>query len=383
MRKQMRVIAAVLLVTVLSGCTVTTGENAEPPQTVQLAPSIWEPFGPFLKQTGMGDAVSVPGPTTLYVPGAGEVALDAAAMLPEEQILEESYSFTYEEQTPIVAGLIKVKGDSDDGESSRPDSIVVGIRVVDGEARVFTRKDLVTWGPHESSIVGTSLLGVFDVLVEGDLSADPTSEGKYSTQITGTDVARQTHVWREEGARMIPGIDRALWIPDDDPECGAASVNTMTGKKLPLVGSPDEKCLSFEKILDGYGLARDPAGNHVAVDLHTGNRIETSTEVLLVDPKMPLMVAGGWRGEAVTVIDPRDGSVLYEIPAEEVAARKVVVESLYGGKLYLSEKIGQTVVIARSGEEVGTWKTYPIAQVGEYRWMSDATLTRRKLEDEH
>lgn len=179
----------------------------------------WSSFGPFDKPVALADHDELPGPSYIRVPEVGEVRLDAAELLPAEQIIHEAYTFTYDEQRPMIGGVVAVKAPAEGDEPERFVTSVIGVEVLDGEARLSTRTDVFSGAPHESWLAATSDLGVVAVMLEGELLPD---QGPM-TRIIGVDVARGTEVWFKEHGRPEFGVNRTFWIPDPagDDQCPA------------------------------------------------------------------------------------------------------------------------------------------------------------------
>lgn len=190
----------------------------------------WVAFGPFERPEATAASPVLVGPSEIRVPDGGVVRLDASELLPDERIEAESYTFTYDERDPMIAGIVQYRGVGDDGAEQSITQVLGITPTVDPE--VVTRTRAYAGAPHASELAGTSELGVVAVFLEGELRP---GEGVMQ-QLAGIDVARGTWVWAKEDLFPVYGEGRAEAYTAEEREGCATSVeayDVATGNAIP------------------------------------------------------------------------------------------------------------------------------------------------------
>lgn len=379
---------------VLVGCTRETPAIGavsadEASGFTAYAPEEWTTFGPFLKPAIFEGQTGAPGPVDVVVPDVGVVWLDATELLPDERVLDELYSFTFNESTPVIAGIIRIEtpegaetgvepsapGNADEERST---SAILGISV-EGTARVVTRTDVYTGAGYEISLGGTSTAGVIAVHISG-------TNGDSLSRLIGVDVVRGTHVWTKDDGEPVYGVDSALWLEHGDQVGefdGASGFSVASGLVTwdgdRLIACPDgcKEPRSFTPIASHYVTFDDSAGSLIAVDLRSGQLTRMPSKEILIDPTMPLAATVSAENRAFVVRDMRDGSIVYSMPPADIAEQQFSVRGLFGGTLYASTSEGPIEHDIRTGVTNSGSGVYPLAYVGQYLWMSDGSVRAR------
>lgn len=162
----------------------------------------WVEFGAFQKPAAFADQPALPGPANITVPDAGVLLLDASAFLPGEEIMQQVYTTSYNENEPIVIGVVQSWAPTAGREVEGYATTVLGIDVMGGSAELISKTRVYMGEPHTMELAGTSELGVVSVAVEGVLD-DENPEPIRRT--LGVDAARGTHVWSMDGGYPVYG----------------------------------------------------------------------------------------------------------------------------------------------------------------------------------
>lgn len=133
---------------------------------------------------------TLPGPTEIQVPGVGTVRLDAAQLLPDEQVSQEAYTYSFDEDEPIIVALVHSRAPAEG---------------------------------RQLAGTGSTELGVVAVSVEGPLEPGDVTVIR---RTVGVDAARGTHVWRLEGGYPEFGVGEALLFQSPARDACAERVET-------------------------------------------------------------------------------------------------------------------------------------------------------------
>lgn len=205
--------AGLLLGLALAGCAETgSGSRGS------AGAEDWEAFGPFERPDSSVDAPGLPGPARLLVPDVGEVRLDAAELLDGQRVDSQVFTYTFDEQTPMIAAIVQYTEEGPGG-SAQHVTQVLGVSA-EREPRVTTRTNVYAGAPHSAELAGTSDLGVVAVFLEGELREE---EGVMQ-QLAGVDAARGTWVWAKEDGYPVYGEGTAVFYAADSRDACAARV---------------------------------------------------------------------------------------------------------------------------------------------------------------
>lgn len=359
-----------------------------------FAPEQWTPFGPFLKPNAFSGATGAPGPVDVVVPGRGDVWLDATELLPGEEIESELYSFTYDGDTPVIAGIVQVRVPPEDDHPARLRTSVLGISMTaTGEggtkAVLLTRTNVFTGVEHTASLGATSELGVVAVLIDGELLP----ESEQMRRLIGVDVVRGTEVWFKEHGEPLYGEGSAIWFAGDveNPgEIGCDGVlegfSVASGKTLWRVNNLRAladaewggECPELGSV-NGEFVPLTWGGDVVGVlDVPGGHVVEFAAR--RIDPELPLAVVGGEPDTGVDLVvqDLRTGKIMYSMVSAQVDELGLSVRALIDGFLYADSSDGRVLIDVRTGEHLRQeWEEYPLAVLGDHLWMSDGGLVPR------
>lgn len=196
---------AVVLLASLSGCTGALGEPG--------AGTDWVPFGAFEKPDEFAGEVGITGPAKILVPDVGEVPLNAEELLPDERVEAEFYAATYDEDVPIVAGVVQTREVAHYRRHSETRFVTRVLRIsTEQEPRVLSDLTVHKGGPYDIVLDGVSDLGVVAVFLEGQLV-----EGEPGGRtLIGVDAARSTSVWRKEGGVPVVTGGKSYFLPADE-----------------------------------------------------------------------------------------------------------------------------------------------------------------------
>lgn len=185
-----------------SGGTTSSAPPASSAAAGVLTPAgYWEQFGPFLRETGYSEGPPVApdefasqGPTTVYLPGTGELALDAAALLPGEEIAHEEYTYGYHDGEPFIAAALTIR---EAASGLQPEQYVDTVLAIEPsrELRVLGRTEVRRGEEQVFRIVGSSSSGVVAV------QHNPSVFGIVhdAPEAAGVDAIRGEVVWRQSG----------------------------------------------------------------------------------------------------------------------------------------------------------------------------------------
>ena len=359
------------------------------------SPDMWTPFGPFLKPAMFADTPELPGPADIVVPGHGVIRLDASELLPGEKIEREVYSFTYDEGVPVVAGIVQVHIDAEGENTEQLMTSVIGVDVTTATAAgpmLISRTNVFKGPEHTMAVGATSDLGVVAVLLSGRLLP----EGGEMQRLIGVDVVRGTEVWFKEGGSPIFGRAEAFWQPEPQGSPPGDCPGTVQGfavasgrilwEEASSAGTAlresGKDCPEFSQVLNGYALITHTSGNVGIVDTRSGAPVvKDHPGTIRLDPKAPfaLMIPEPGVGAVPVVKDLRTGAEMYRVDAAGGSADDLSVKSLFAGDLYLTLGGKNLIIDARTGENVGTWSRYPVADLGDHAWMDDGSLTAASL----
>lgn len=370
------------------------------------SPDLWVPFGPFLKPAMFADGPELPGPVDIVVPGHGVVRLDASELLPDERMVREVYTFTYDEGRPVIAGIVHLRMRDDHDDSMEFATVVIGVDVgartrldldagseadqrrTVAEPILMSRTNVFKGAEHTMSVGATSDLGVVAVLLEGELLPEKGS----MRRLIGVDVVRQTEVWFKEGGSPVFGRTDALWEVDETESSGAYhcphrfegfavasgkvlwDTSSLGGDKMWLDPSG---CLTFHSARRGYTLVEYPSGHVGVIDTEQGTFVvEDYAGSVELDPEAPfaLLTPDGSNGGSITVRDLATGMDTHPLSSIGAGALSSTVQKLFAGHLYVTLRDENRVIDVRTGDHVGSWQTFPVARLGDHLWMNDGTI---------
>lgn len=415
--------AVVCLTTVLAACAsapqqpeptltpgTTTSRTPAPaaPQraeTIPLESGRWTPVGPvlFSQSSSIHDG-TVEGSPVVLVPNLGEFELDAAALLPDEEVVDSAFTYVGENQAGadgevVLAGLATVRVPASGLDPEHFVNVVLGLSLDESGPGLVTRTEIFS-GPQRSAwFSGSTADGFIAVNIDQTYYLTP-EQGAVTAQLVGVDVENGRKVWeRADSLEVSFGEQTLLAIEDYFGEAcaqAAEGIDVATGDTVwriapvAFLGNPsgwecdivhdDGRSGPFGYVYPAKGQGLDDVYDLVRVA--DGNRAQLPRAVNNVplgldifDPVAPMAMAAGFFSETgLIVFDTGTGDVVYEIDATRAKSLALTAESLFGGLLYLKTTDEQIVVDVQSGEEIGEWSVYPVAQVGDYTLLSDDTL---------
>lgn len=238
------VTCALLATGLIVGCSATGRGSLAPGESA----GTWVEFGPFEKPEMFAEEQALPGPVDISVPGEGVVHLDATELLPGHQVGKEFYAATYNEDEPIVIGVVSSWTPAEGRHPEGYATTVLGIAVTGtgGEPQLRTRTRVFLGEKHTAALAGTSDLGVAAVALEGPLLVD---DPTVIRRTIGVDAARGTEVWWKEGGYPEYGQDTAKFFTVDSASgCVTAAeeytvASGITVGTEPPAPQPGEGCL--------------------------------------------------------------------------------------------------------------------------------------------
>lgn len=181
----------------------------------------WVPFGPFEKPEEFADDLGMTGPGRILVPDVGEVSLSAEELLPDERVEAEFYAATYDEDVPIVAGVVLTREVAHYRRHSETRFVtrVLRISTEDGPS-VLSDLTVHKGGSYDISLDGVSDLGVIAVFLEGELvEGEPGGRA-----LIGVDAARSTSVWQKDGGDPVSSDGRSYFLITEEPGACAKTI---------------------------------------------------------------------------------------------------------------------------------------------------------------
>lgn len=360
---------------------------------IQLEERVWLPFGPFLKQFEMynGDndpARYVSSTGLLYLPGIGETTVDAAALLPSEEVVYQQYGYGYDGDEPFIIGLVGVRIPA---SGLTPEQTVYSVLRIEPTADLeVTARVEIDFGPADPDAIsepsppylsGSSRTGI--VTLNG--SSDCCSPWRtIAIDLVSESIAwdSPTPVW-QAGFGLAQAVLTNYILTDSD--CVVSGVNFANGEELWRSGNCDgprpstitggryvvSDVIDPEEGLLGVAEVRAVAtGKTVTIPMR---------EVQGVDPLSSL----GWgrtdsdisasNGDLV-VVDLDSGQTVFTIEQDRYEDLELTPVSIFDKHLYVTTTDEQLVVDLTTGEEAGTWTEAPLAEAGDYTWMTDDGL---------
>ncbi len=366
--------------------TATTAADSE---TIALPDGNWNPFGPFLAKPQMrtGRAFALEGPITLFVPGNGVITVDAATLLPDEEVVEQSHIYVFDDERPFLASAVVIRVPAAGLEPEHFVEAVLGVDV-EGSPRVTSRVDVGEGDQQSLDVRGSSRDGV--VAIQRGLAQE---NGDWVFSSTGVDLLDERVVWHHENTSIIhPGAFEHVALVTHSQRGGpCGTVATVVGTEVATGDStwtqPDvgisQSQVGCPAVLDepyGRFVGMKKSGDPPFVfDAETGTSVEIARPVFEFDPlgtvgALEFHTGGAHYVMDFVLVDLSTGEEVFSIDLEQAKSLGLEVSSIFDDILYVTTTDEQLAIAPRTGEQLGTWTAHPIAQVGRYTLLSDRTL---------
>gem|GEM_PF-6835238 len=365
------------------------------PVTIDFAdPNEWAAVGTVLARSVSSQGIGAfPGEgTRIYVPGVGELAVNAADIFPGATIVDEKYASTGDDAVRIVVAAIEEMP----GSGLTPAHHHARMASYSLETGTWTELSIPSWDSDrlEITMIGGSPQGV--VLVQ--LWDDEASE---SLPAYGIDAHTGAIVWQQDGWLSSPTFGSVAIGESRTSNCEIVKgIDIASGKTLwsfdtrKIKTDSGQKCASTS-IGDGSvwgtwleGLSEFDAIHHVSFeygperwyDAHTGERLSDETDdARAYDPigRLAFIDRDGLANDDddnVRVVDVVTGKAVWKLDDETRHKLNFRVDALYNKKLYAHTENGTVIVDLATGDDSQTWSRYPRAEVGTWIWWSDGTL---------
>jgi hypothetical protein len=355
----------------------------------------WLSFGHFLIANSADnehDALGHQGSVNLFHPKYGTIIIDAAKLMPGENVVFERYASSGTADAPTIAGIIETKTPSHDLQPAGTTVYAVQI------------------DPSTQSIRNEAEVGRY---VEGDYHPAPDglvgSKGSvvaYSSDpqtVVGFDVSTKKQVWSRPG-EMIRGVFDAggaiiqtagaqlkgIGCHHDAVVDAATGQDVFVADGFDLQPDKNKSCAELSETVFPtagiIGISADPSNGAGATNYQSADAYDfVHKQHLNLDPSTKMadehsnlvVVSPNGQEYAIDVRDSVSGKTLYSIDEQKGEALQLHIVSFFNKQLWVKTTDEHLVVDAATGQTVSRgWTTYPEQVADDWVLYSDGKFTR-------
>ena len=377
------------------------------PPVIRLDELEWAPLGPFIAYKGIAHNTlpdSVLDAATLFHPRFGVFKVDAERVLPNSEVLAQSWVGTGTKNEPGLAGIVEVRKPATGME---PEYVSFRLVVLDPENlailsdtevhRMKSRGGSLVWNQATLGLAGSDS----DVIAVTLPAASPA--GGEAT--IAYDLSTGREVWRLDG-RIDSAVTGGLALVQQYPDpqfpsntCERVSfVEVVTGKEvlvetgeghrttspslcqeLPTGSYAAGRVLSLSYALDSYGRREV-----IAYSFADSAPKTIGVETVAIDPSSGLALSvptrdglGNYRNDLV-VTDTATGTIVHSIEKARATSLGLTVQALLDDKIWVTTTDQKLVLSARTGDIVESgWTGYPLVANDSGVVYSDGRFVER------
>lgn len=369
---------------------------------MELGSADFAPFGHFLISTAIGKksyGFYASGEPTLFLPGYGDLTLDAKKLLPGANVINQLFASAGTEQDPRIVGAIEV---GEPAHDLKPPATVVYLIDIDPKSeKVVKQVEIKRYETPGSEDVGgptIALAGSSGDVVAVSLSTRQLQSGGSiaDSETLGFDIVSEKVVWNQPGhlvaatfkgdgaiIRHEPGVSEKFCMRD-------SAVNLTSGEEVFGVGGEYTSPIGFVECLRLDEMSFPVAGvlavnadssnngskvTNTAYDFGANREVKLDPTTKLLDEHSDLILAQRYNDEPIQIIDRNTGQVIYVFDKATVDNVSLSVTSLLDKKLWAKTTSENLVLDAMNGKTLERgWTTFPAVVVDDWVLYSDGRL---------